>query len=316
MSLSRSPTLSIIVTVFNKAAYLPDTLASLFAQTDDMPAGHSVEYIFVDDLSSDNSLGVIESLTQGMENVTIIRNTTNVGPSIRLNQGAKLAKGAYLQFFDSDDIMPRGTSAFLYRLLTEHNADMVYGRWEKTNETGAELLSRKVNQSAKIHVSDTPLITMLKDSFSRMTFMTRAETFVQSGGADERIFIQDESIPIRLASVARRLVTLEASVLLVPRQEVTLSSNKSQLNHDRFLANALHMEKPRLDGRERQLLYRRSVSAFWKQIRQDDGISSVFSWIFIYYIRTRIHKERPSAGVMNMMRAYMQEIEGVRRVAS
>ncbi|MBP3528882.1 MAG: glycosyltransferase family 2 protein, partial [Alistipes sp.] len=64
------------------------------------------EFIFVDDVSKDRSVEIIEEMTKGLPNVQIVRNPKNQGISIRINQGIALAHGKYVRMLDSDDIFP------------------------------------------------------------------------------------------------------------------------------------------------------------------------------------------------------------------
>lgn len=281
-----TPLISVIVTVYNKSPYIGCTARSLLAQQSaDLP----MEFIFVDDHSHDGTLSRLSPLVDGAENITLLRNMSNAGPAVRLNQGARLARGAYIQGFDSDDIMPRGTSAAMLRLLKEHNADMAYGRWQRTAEDGEALLSRQMADQPKHWVSETPLKTILGGGFVRMAFMARADVFAKAAGADEDIFIQDESLPLRLAALANKLVVVEEPVLLVPKVEGVLSGNRSQLNHDRFMANyRFLLNPPRALSNEEQFgLYRRCVSAAWKQQRLTGGLLSHVSGRFFRYTTTR-----------------------------
>ena len=50
---------STIITIYNREKYLRDCVCSLFEQTLD-----NVEYIFVDDASTDNSLSVLEKMIE------------------------------------------------------------------------------------------------------------------------------------------------------------------------------------------------------------------------------------------------------------
>ena len=113
---------SYVVTVYNKEPYIGYTVASLLTQEGNIPS----EYIFVDDVSSDRSLEVIAEATRGIANVTVVKNMVNRGPSVRLNQGARLAKGKYIQFIDSDDIMAANATAVMLRLIEQYNADVVH----------------------------------------------------------------------------------------------------------------------------------------------------------------------------------------------
>ena len=96
---AKPPTVSAVLTVYNKAPFLPNTIRSLRRQMDDE---HDVEYIFVDDASTDDSVPVIKDHVADAPHIRIIENERNRGPSIRLNQGAAAAAGDYLYFLDGD----------------------------------------------------------------------------------------------------------------------------------------------------------------------------------------------------------------------
>ena len=59
---------SFVMTVYNKEYYLPSVLTALLAQS----GLKNPEYIFVDDVSSDNSVEIIRRMTAGLPNVTIV----------------------------------------------------------------------------------------------------------------------------------------------------------------------------------------------------------------------------------------------------
>ncbi|MDE3060917.1 MAG: glycosyltransferase family 2 protein, partial [Pseudomonadota bacterium] len=229
-------TLSYVVTVYNKEPYVGYTARSLLQQEGGIPS----EYIFVDDVSTDRSLEVVREATQGVPNVTIVANSDNRGPSVRVNQGAKLARGKYLQFIDSDDILAANAASLMLKLMEKHDADVVHGGWEKTNIASAALLGRRADENASYKIGEDPKTFVFSERMRRMSQMVRRGTFLQAGGCDEGVFVQDESLAIRLARVARRIVLLNAPILLIPKVEGELSRNILQTNHDRFLASC-HM---------------------------------------------------------------------------
>lgn len=302
--------ISHIVTVYSKREALPDTIASLVNQ--DCP-GLKREYLFVDDNSRDDSVAVIEACTQGVENVAIVRNADNRGPSARLNQGAALARGKYLHFLDHDDVVPKNAIAVMHRVLTETGADFLYGRWRKTGLPARELLEIRIPDAPLRHVSDAPLAAVLEGRFIRMCAMAKRETFLAAGGADERIFIQDESLPLRLAVAAKRFAALEAEVNLVPRMDGNLSDNKSQLNHDRFLAYfGMLADFPHLPHEQRAELYARAVSAAWKQTRRDAKLPWLTP-LFAHYLRSKC-APKPDAAQLQKLKAFFDALPGVRRI--
>ena len=88
-SKKQKPDVSFVMTVYNKEYYLPAVLKALLNQT----GLKNPEYIFVDDLSKDRSVEIIEEMTRGIENVTIVRKDKNEGISISINRGIALARG-------------------------------------------------------------------------------------------------------------------------------------------------------------------------------------------------------------------------------
>ena len=93
---------SFVMTVYNKEFYLPSVITALLGQT----GLKNPEFIFVDDVSNDNSVEIIRRMTEGVKNVTIVTNPYNRGISARINQGIALAKGKWTRMLDSDDIFP------------------------------------------------------------------------------------------------------------------------------------------------------------------------------------------------------------------
>ena len=304
--------ISYVVTVYNKARYLPATIASLVEQD----GSRKREYIFVDDCSTDDSLAVLRRVTAGIENVIIITNTENRGPSIRLNQGVRAASGRYVHLVDSDDILPLNASEVMAQLLDDHHADFIYGSWQKANLAGEELLGKRMPAQPSYTISTTPLATVLHGRYVRMALMVRRDLYLKANGCDERIFIQDESLPLRLAYHANSLITLTDAVVLVPRPENNLSLNKPQQHHDRMLAYyyALH-EFSGISTSLRALLYRRCLSSAWKHIRRTKQFPLV-SPIFFRYIAAWFGHAVPSEMVLDELYCHFMQLPNIRRMVT
>lgn len=308
-----TPLISVVVTVYNKEAYLPATVRSLTEQDGEL----AVEYIFVDDRSTDRSIAVLEEATKHLHDVSIIQNSDNHGPSIRINQGVRLARGKYVLCFDSDDILAANALQVMSSALTEHKADVIYGNWQKTKLAGDDLLSKRIGNNPTIDVSDAPLTTVLNGRFLRMQFMARRDVFLKAEGADERIFIQDESIPLRLATHAKRWLKLHDTVMYVPHIEGALSNNVAQLNHDRFYAHYnLLKDYPSLPEHERRGIYRRAISAGWKQIRSEKSSCAILHWIFPAYLKSRSAQAAINLETLKKVEQHMRQLDGVRRVSN
>lgn len=289
-----------IISLYTKSDVIPHTLRSVMEQEGDFQR----ELILVDDNSKDDTVEVARRVTSNFS-TTVITNSNNKGPSVRLNQGAKLAKGKYLHFLDHDDILPANATKVMYDILEKTGADFIYGRWEITSKTPQELIGTKTDEKASYKISNNPLDTILNGKFKRMCILVRRDVFEKAGGFDENIFIQDENLPLRLALVAKNMVVFDGVVNLVPKGEGNLSDNKSQLNHDRFLAYYNIYNKCK-DFR----VYKRAISAVWKQKRQSKCPLKFCSWQFINYI-TAFAIKKPSAKTLQKSKAYFDYIEGV-----
>ena len=109
-----TPLVSVVVPVYNVAPYLADCLNSLLKQS-----LKDIEIICVNDGSTDESMFILEQFAQ--KNPTIsIYSQDNQGLSCARNTGVVHAKGKYLYFMDSDDIL---SQAALFKLTFHAERD-------------------------------------------------------------------------------------------------------------------------------------------------------------------------------------------------
>ena len=92
------PKISILVAVYNTAAYLPQCLDSLLSQT-----LKDIEVICVDDASTDNSLALLHQYAEKDNRVKVFALKENCGQAHARNVGLSHATGDYIGFVDSDD---------------------------------------------------------------------------------------------------------------------------------------------------------------------------------------------------------------------
>ncbi len=131
-----SPEISVLVPVYNVSDYIEKCASSLFEQT-----YNELEYIFVDDLSTDDSIDKLLKTAAGYphrkEQMTIIRHTRNMGIAATRNTALKASRGKYIVFVDSDDYIAPDMVERLYFKAIESNADIVISDIyvKKNNET-------------------------------------------------------------------------------------------------------------------------------------------------------------------------------------
>jgi glycosyltransferase involved in cell wall biosynthesis len=93
------PTLSVLISNYNHARYLPVALDGLMHQTH-----RPSEIIIIDDASTDNSLEVIEKFAEKEPLVRIIRNERNLGILDNLRKLLEISTSDYLYFMAADDM--------------------------------------------------------------------------------------------------------------------------------------------------------------------------------------------------------------------
>lgn len=136
-----TPAVSIIMPVHNGAEWLAETLQSILATTFDP---QKLEIIFVDDASTDNSAAIARHhLAQGQIPWQIVESQARNSSSAR-NRGLEVARAAWIQFFDADDLMV--PEKFTWQCPVAEQApaevgllfsdfqhyELTLGRWERT----------------------------------------------------------------------------------------------------------------------------------------------------------------------------------------
>ncbi len=119
-----TPKISILIPVYNVAAYIERCAHSLFQQTLD-----SIEFVFVDDASPDDSIALLEKVVEEYPHrkmqVNIIRHPVNQGIGATRNTLLNAATGEYLMWVDSDDFLDINSSEFLYQKAVAGDVDIV-----------------------------------------------------------------------------------------------------------------------------------------------------------------------------------------------
>ena len=110
---SDRPLVSVIVTSYNYAHYIGQTIASVLAQT-----YNNWELIIGDDGSIDNSLEVIRSFHD--PRISVIASETNRGGATAYAEAYKLCQGKYFGSLDSDDYMEPSKLEKQVQFLEEH----------------------------------------------------------------------------------------------------------------------------------------------------------------------------------------------------
>jgi len=126
---------STIIPVFNRAAMLREAVGSVLAQT-----FRPIEIVIVDDGSTDEDTpATIRKLTSHHEAIRSTR-IDNGGPGVAREAGRQLARGEFIQYLDSDDLLlPRKFELQVAALRERPEAGVAYGLTRYRNAAGEEI---------------------------------------------------------------------------------------------------------------------------------------------------------------------------------
>jgi glycosyltransferase involved in cell wall biosynthesis len=117
----KTPAVSVVLPTYNRAAFLPDTIKSVQAQT-----LSDWELIIVDDGSNDDTRDLVEPFVRIDRRLKILPNTGHPGPGSARNTGIRAAQGGVVAFIDSDDRWePTKLAMFIDILNRNHDTVLV-----------------------------------------------------------------------------------------------------------------------------------------------------------------------------------------------
>jgi glycosyltransferase involved in cell wall biosynthesis len=124
---------STIIPVFNRAEMVGTAVDSVLAQT-----YRPIEIILVDDGSTDGvTPALLDSLAAAEPAIIRVIHQSNGGPGLAREAGRLAARGEYIQYLDSDDLLyPRKFEVQVSALESNPDCDVAYGKSRFTWRTG------------------------------------------------------------------------------------------------------------------------------------------------------------------------------------
>ena len=262
------PKITYVVTVFNKAPFLPRVIDSLRNQT----GSFDREFIFIDDGSTDKSIEVIRDATAGMADVRIVAQK-NHGPAIATNNAVSLATGDWIKLVDADDVLAPYCSELLLSKALLHGLDFIFGTAGYYDMATGPLFPATDLKSADTILFDDPLWKVLDCGFARVSHcLFKKDVFDQANGCDPRIFSQDHSLFIRLTAQGT-LGQIKHVMCLGPEDEPgRIMNNRAQVVHDASIALAYFLaDHPELAADKRNLISRKVLARIRKWEKKELG---------------------------------------------
>lgn len=191
-----APQISVIIPCYNREKYIEAAILSALREV-----GEREEVILVDDGSVDRS---VEIARKYEDRITIVTGP-NRGVSAARNRGVQVARGDYLVFLDSDDLLPPGALEEYRRQLRGDPRVILIGKAEVIDEHGHRRSSRNYAQPIPVANDELKAHEVLASWAANWACLIPRSLFEEAGGYDPRVGLgEDYDLNSRMLSKGAR----------------------------------------------------------------------------------------------------------------
>ena len=272
---------SFVIPVYNKRPFLPQVVAGLKAQRGDFAR----EFIFIDDGSTDGSDDELQRLAAALPEARVLRQP-NAGPSVATNRGIGEARHPLIKLVDGDDVLLPDATLRLQQALCRHpEAVLAYGGsdyYASQAEALAKIREAPMSDRQDEERVEDALPALLRECYlGPSNCLLRTSAARAAGGCDERVFVQDYSLLLRLA-IKGAFVATAIPVALHPRStEARLNDGGPQVLHDANLTLAFFLAEQALPPALVRKAVRRGLTRAWLWAKRREGASALASWSWL-----------------------------------
>lgn len=246
------PAVAVVMPVYNAAATLAATIASVAAQD-----CADFELIAIDDGSRDDSLALLHRLAADDPRIRVLARA-NGGVSSARNLGVAAATAPLIAFLDADDLWDPGK---LSAHLALHRArPALVASYARIAFIAADATAIA---GARTHSSLAPdplgLLAVLGENpiCTASNFVVRRDAFVACGGFDEQLgFAEDQEVLARLIARGGMIAGIDAVLTGYRLSVMGLSMDLDRMHHGWREVVARHLPDPRARARLEALYYR------------------------------------------------------------
>ena len=228
--------LSIIIPVYNVEKYIHECLLSLCNQIE-----NSIEVILVNDGSTDQSVQIIDefilALPSTLKQHFIVIHQENQGVSHARNNGIQNAKGSYITFIDSDDIV---ADNYITQILSaiKYSPDVIqfnaYCFFESNPEKNYHLSQPAL--SGSYHMSDAILYEIFnKNNWFSWLRTYKREFLLQNPFPTHMTHFEDAFIVSKILTEIQTIFIIEDSIYNYRILENSATREKNSTTKDRLL---------------------------------------------------------------------------------
>lgn len=208
---------STIIPCYNSELHLQETITSILSQT----GAFATEIICVDNGSTDGTLELLDRLKSDHPNL-IVAEEKEKGASFARSKGLSLAKGDYIQFLDSDDVILPYKFEKQIEAIKNNNLDWVVSDRAVMNHDLSEVIAEYQYQ----HFLENKLEVAISEVITSGNPLYKKNALIRVGGYTPRLTVgQDWDLHIKLVLADLKVGYLAGDFFHSRRLEGSLSSN-------------------------------------------------------------------------------------------
>jgi glycosyltransferase involved in cell wall biosynthesis len=216
--MAASPTVSVLMSVYNAERFVAEAARSILAQT-----YGDFEFIIFDDGSTDGSPAILKELAAADTRIRLT-SRPNKGLTVTLNEALAQARGEFIARMDCDDIAMPGRFAAQVEALTANPELVCVGGWFQLIDGEGRLLTLLRVPTDDASIQRAALHG--HGSICHPTAMIRHEALKKINGYDEQFkTAQDLDLWLRLGEVGK-LANVATNVLKFRLHESSVSETK------------------------------------------------------------------------------------------
>lgn len=221
--------ISVLIPAYNRENTIQNSICSVLSQTI-----QDFEIIIIDDCSSDHTKERVLELKD--ERIHYYRLNKNCGAGGARNEGIRYAKGNYIAFHDSDDVMHTDKLESELRFLEANNYDVVYSQLERFDINGKSLGIEPKNCHNCYSLEETYRYFLWEGRIWTQTMFAKRECFEYFLFDGTMKCNEDWEISLRLAK------QYKIGFLARPLTDVYIQSNSISTDEGKALESYLYLQ--------------------------------------------------------------------------
>jgi glycosyltransferase involved in cell wall biosynthesis len=274
----KTPILSVVLPVYNRAYLLPRAIRSVLAQSVE-----ALQLVIIDDGSTDDAAQVVEAISDAR--IDYVRFAENRGIGAARHAGVCHAHGEFLAFIDSDDVWLPGKLETQLRFFHAYSyLDLIFGNFENINyidgtravgfeqtQRALDLVTSKELEAGFREITAGFTEAILEANFILpSTLMMRTEDAIRFGNFDQTLSgPEDFEFWWRLAAHGTRFAYIEQPLVERHKDEQSITAQTIRFAPRYLRALDMCEQTSRQFGQNKTLpALRRAKHRLWKGLVQ------------------------------------------------